>query len=523
MVAQLLRLRLQVLANAFRRGSRDVLRLVLGILITLALVYVLGLGLMELHTQSAEIIRDVITVAGSFILLGFFIVPLISRGHDSLDPRRFALFGLNTRSLAAGLALAGLLSIPVLALFAVAALSATAWAGHPAAVTLALLGAIIAVVTATLLGRLAQGLSSLFLARRKSREFSWLVSLLLLVLVGPALVLGASVLWNDDGLEVLGGVGDIIAWTPLGAVWSAPGDAALGLGGLAAARVAIALLTVAVLAWAWVRLVGYLAITPERSLARASIGGLGWFDALPGRPAAVIAARSMTYWVRDPRYVTSLLIIPVVPLVSMFALNLAGVAWQPLALLPMPILVAFLAWSVHNDLALDSSALWLHVASGVSGSADRLGRTFPVLLFGIPFILIGSMISVGLYGDWALLPAMLGVCVSLLLTGLGLASYFSARTPYPAVQPGDSPFQQPQTGGGYPGAVQAFSLVGMILLSAPTLYIAWRALVLDPAWSPVALAAGVGIGLVVFIGGIWAGGRYFDRHTPELMGFATAH
>ena len=44
----------------------------------------------------------------------------------------------------------------------------------------------------------------------------------------------------------------------------------------------------------------------------------------------------------------------------------------------------FLGWSLHNDVAYDRTAIWLHVASGVRGVADRVGRLVPVLIVGIP-------------------------------------------------------------------------------------------------------------------------------------------
>ena len=55
----------------------------------------------------------------------------------------------------------------------------------------------------------------------------------------------------------------------------------------------------------------------------------------------------------------------------------------------MPIVCLFLGWTVHNDVAYDNTAFWLHVASDVDGRADRLGRLAPPLAIGLPVAVIG--------------------------------------------------------------------------------------------------------------------------------------
>ena len=38
----------------------------------------------------------------------------------------------------------------------------------------------------------------------------------------------------------------------------------------------------------------------------------------PGTPTGAVAARALTYWIRDPRYAQSLITIPLVPAVLFF-------------------------------------------------------------------------------------------------------------------------------------------------------------------------------------------------------------
>src|SRR5690606_31848006 len=105
----------------------------------------------------------------------------------------------------------------------------------------------------------------------------------------------------------------------------------------------------------------------------------------------------------------------------------------------------------------------------------------------------------------------------------GLSSYISARLPYPAALPGDSPFQQPQSSGTLGGLSQALGLAGSLLVASPALAFAWFGITGDPGWHLPALIAGVGAGVIALVVGVWGGGLVFDRRGPEIMEFALSH
>jgi ABC-2 type transport system permease protein len=147
------------------------------------------------------------------------------------------------------------------------------------------------------------------------------------------------------------------------------------------------------------------------------------------------------------------------------------------------------------------------------------------LIIGIPLVLIGAPISTALSGDDAVLPSLIGVSFSLLLAGLGLSSVISARFPYPAVRPGDSPYAQPQVSGTGAGLIQSVAFFATIVLSVPAL---WFALVglLNPGvrtWPLASLAVGVGLGILLLALGVAWGGRIFSRRAPELLAFTLRH
>jgi len=518
-VAQFLRLKLQLLGNAFRRSVWQIIGLIVGLGYGLGIAIAVSSSLIGLRLASIPIAASAVTVFGTILVLGFIVIPIVFGVDDVMDPRKFALFGISSSRLTTGLAIAALVSIPTLVVALISLAQIITWARGPA-VLLAILGAPVIVATCVLCARVATSVGAFLLSTRRSRDATGVFGILLLLLIAPIFLLLLNVNWQHDGLAVLNGIAVVSSWTPFGAVWAAPADAAAGDVGGALLKELIALAFVGLLWLAWRYLVATMLVTPQRSAQAKSYSGLGFFTVSGTGQASVIAARSLTYWVRDARYHVSLLIIPIVPFVLIVPLMIAGVPTNVLALLPVPVMALFLGWSIHNDVAYDSTAIWMHVASGVRGRADRLGRVIPPLLVGVPVLVIGALICAPLYGDGRVFPAILGVGLGILLSGLGLSSIMSARFPYPAVRPGDSPFAQPQAAGTASSLTQSLSFVATFLLAAPTFWLGYRALVDGMLWAWAALACGILLGGVLLLGGILWGGHIFDRRSPELLAFS---
>ncbi|CAN5274212.1 hypothetical protein BH09ACT2_BH09ACT2_19230 [soil metagenome] len=525
MVAQFLGLKLRLLANTFRRSPLQVFGIVVGLLYAIGATGFTVAGFASLRRVEPVLAGDIIVAVGSAIVLGFLLVPLALGADNSLDPRSFSLFGIPANRLAAVLALAGLIGLPSLAIAAVAIAQVVTWARDPLSVIIALFSAVLIFATCLLAARVSSSVASLLLATRRARELTTLIMLVVLVLLAPAIALLASVDWDRGGLDALKSVADVAGWTPIGAAWSAPAEAASGNAGGAVLKLLIGAATAGLLWLAWRALVGWLLVAPQRRERASNYVGLGWFGRLPDSPVGAIAARSITYWIRDARYQMTLLAVPVAPLLFVVVLAVAGVSVSVLALIPVPVMCLFLAWSMHNDVASDSSAVWLHLASNTSGWADRLGRMVPALVIGIPLIAIGSPIAAAISGDDGALPSLIGVSSSLLLAGLGLSSVVSARFPYPSVRPGDSPYAQPQASGTGAGLIQSLTFFAAIALSAPALWFAVQGL-LHPgvtSWSTFSLLVGLGMGLVLLALGVLWGGRIYSRRSPELLAFTLRH
>lgn len=519
MAAHVLRLRLDLLLGSLRPGGRHRLRTLGGLVALVLIVAATCVGVLGLRTAAEDAAAAVTVVAGSAVTLGFLLAPLVVGADDLLDPRRFAVFGAAPRPLAFLLLPAALISVPVAALVVGAACAAAMWTGHRVDAAVAGLAAVLSVLTCVLLSRVAFAVAALVLRERRSRELTGLFLVAVLVVVVPVVVFLASLQWGEGVPAPLAAAVDVLAVTPLGAAWALP-SAAVGVTGPFGVELAVALATPLGLLALWVWLVDRLLTTTERPVSQRSQRGLGWFAVMPGTATGVIAARSLTYWLRDPRYLVNIVIVPIAALVTMVPLLVVGVPVEVAVLVPVPVMALFLGWLAHNDLAYDSTALWLHIASGVRGAADRVGRLVPVTLLAVPLLAVAIPLAVSVHGTWAIWPAMAGVCASLFLSGLGLSSVSSVLAPYAASRPGDGAFQQPQRTGG--GLAQGIVLVLAIAVSAPALWFAWLALGGDVEASWTALWTGLGTGLIVLSVGVAVGGIAFRVRSGRLMEFVEA-
>ena len=518
MAARLLRLRLALYAGRLRTGPRAAT--IVGTALLAAGILAAWWGAWSLRDAPAVTAHVVTVLAGAAVTAACLLAPVLTGGDDSLDPRRFAPFGVTARPLAMGLLLAGTVSPPILALALTSGAVIAVWAGGPVPAVAAVGGPLLGFACCYVIARVMTAVASWVLPARRPREPVGLLVLLFVVVLVP---LGVFLTSQSGSGSTSGGLvtaAAVLGYTPLGAAWAIPGLAAAGDPTVwLAAGIAVA--TVAAAVAVWFLTVDRMLHRPERSRIRERTG-LGWFAVTPTTPAGVIAARSLVYWSGDRRYRVNVVVVPVAALLATLPLLVAGVPPALVALVPAPLAALLLGWLPHDDLAYDSSAIWLHVASGVRGWADRVGRLVPVVLIGLALLAVGAPLSVMLAGDVTLLPALSGVCAALFLSAAGLSSISSVAWPYPVPSPGDSPFRQPQRTGGAGVGAQAFVMIGAVLLSVPTGWAAWLTLTGDGAWGLLTLILGAATGLAVLAAGIAVGAVLFDRRSDALMEFAEA-
>jgi ABC-2 type transport system permease protein len=516
--AHVLRLRLALVFGTLRGDARQVVRVSAALVVLAAATVAACWAMLTMRGAESDAVLAVTVLGGSAVALGFALAPVIAGIEDPLDPRRFALFGLDRSRLTVVLAAAGLVSVPILVLSAVAVSAAVVWSDHGVPLGVVMAGTLLGILTCSLLARVCMALATLYLRDRRSRELSGLFVLAVLVVVVPVGVFLASLEWRRAVPPQLLEAVAALALTPLGAAWGLPGLVATGEDVWMPAVVAVGTVAVLLVLWAWS--VRRLLTTTERPVAVRERGGLGWFAVAPGTPGGAVAARSLLYWFRDSRYVVNALIIPIAAVVTVVPLLIAGVPNELAVLVPVPFIALFLGWLPHNDIAYDSTAVWMHIASGVRGVSDRVGRLVPVLLVGVPLLAVAAPIAIMLHGRWAMLPALAGVSAALFLSGLGLSSISSVLAPYAVSRPGESPFQQPPRTSSRGAIAQGLVMLGVLAAGAPVLWAAWQALQGDSDAASVALWGGLAVGVGVLIVGVVVGALLFERRGGRLMEFA---
>ncbi|MCQ1949608.1 transporter [Arthrobacter sp. zg-Y859] len=517
MVAHLLRLKLLLLRNSLKRSPWQLVGIILGGLYALSLLVVLA-GALFVFGADPALARTAVILAGSTAVVAWAVIPVASSGLDlTLDPARFTTYAVPVPQLLAGLAAGGLIGIPgAVTLLAVLA-QAASWYRSPAALAAALVLSAVAVFTCLIAARVAVAAAVSLTGSRRFREFTGLLMIIPLVLLGPIIAGVADGI--RAGAEFLPGLAEVLSWTPLGAVWAVPGDIAIGHYGAAAAKTLISAAFLALLVLAWKTLLLRALVRPPQAGAGRKAAGLGLLARFPATPTGAVAARSLIYWLRDPRYSASLLILPLLVVVLLFAGNNAGAEaglMVPLALGP---LVAFmLGFSISADVSYDSTAFALHLATGVSGRADRAGRALACAVLSVPAVLAAAVLPAALTGHADLIAPVLGVSLAALMIGLGVSSAVSARYTYNVPLPGENAFKTPPGSTGRALLVQgAFSLVTFALL-VPVLVPGVLAVVLESTlWGVVTLLAGLLLGAAVLILGIRLGGRWLDARGPELL------
>lgn len=516
MVAVLIRLKLALLANAFRRSPWQVVGMVLAMLYGLGLTIGALAAIPLLARQDVDFLRAYWVVGGSMAVLGWTIVPLVSGGADmTLDPRRFATFAVRHRSLLWGLGLAAVVGVPGLVTTVLAlANSFVWWDTAPRLIPVALICATVGVATCVLGSRAA----TVVLGRLLSTRFARIVMALGIVVPLVAFVLLVSRASGSGPVQVdanlLPTIAEVLSWTPVGAVWAVTTEVASGSWVVAGLKSAIAVVTVVTLAVVWSRGMRTSMETPDDgrkgSAAHRGLGLLGRVRT----PTGAMVARCLVYWFRDARYAAGLAIVPFIPFVLYLASGGHGVLMLSLG----PFVAFVLGWAISVDVAYDGQAFWMQLASNVPGRADRWGRVLAVLVIAVPVELLAVGGSLWATGRWDATAPVVGMTVGVLLVSCGLASVMSVLFVYPVPAAGENPFTAPTGGAAINMATQMVGWMGLMVCVSPVLVVGVLAVARHSVLLGLVCAAlGVVGGGAVLWGGATFGGRRLDLRGPDLM------
>lgn len=520
MAGHFLQLRRDALRGAFDRTSGQRVRRIRFLAATAALALVsLAVALLDarLGDAAAPALAGLIaTVGAAFGGMSYFDL-------DPTPPRKLALVGVPAARSARISFGHGFLGLPFLLLL-VASLVVVVREGLAADDPMAWLwlagGAVIGgsiIVTVARIG----GFIGTALDRLHGAGDWWrLLAILLGLGLAPALFLSLLAPAQQGGLPEL--VSLVLAWSPVGAPWAAAAAYATGGALSAALHLAVGVVTLAVLLAVYARWAQRQHAFALHTHWRKSGLELGMFARFNDTPAGAVAARSLVYWMRDPRYQVLLAGIIALPMIILVPLAFVGLDPRVLATIPVPVLSFLLAWMLHNDLAYDGSAIWLHITSGMRGISDRLGRATPALVTSAFVIVTGTLMTALLTQSWTAALSNAGIALALVGSAVGISSVTSALAPYAVARPGDSPFSQPVRSWGAAAPISLAGAALCVLVAAPSIMLSVLG-VLHESWllHLCGFALGLVLGAIVLVVGLRMGGRVFERRTSEIMSFAS--
>lgn len=529
-IATIVRLRWALTWAALRKSVWQTIGYVLSLLVGIGLVVGAGALAWFLGDPAgmgavpgyATVLETVVVIVGTFATLFVALVQLMLIGEGvTMSPRKFELYGIPDRELHAGLLVSGLSGLPAICGLLSLLLWSLAyrWMGA-GAVVMAVVAAPLAIVTMVSLSKMVISAATTLVRSTRGRNLLYCVVLVVFILICeiPSLTI------NSQDVEVLSiepfaAIAGVMAWTPLGAAFQLPFDAAAGDWAPAAGRVAVLAVT-----WAVCFLVSTWCLRRERltvgaGTSSASVKGIGAFARTPDSVSGAVSARLFTYLRRDPRQ-GMMFIFPLL-FVVLFAIQSHGITvmvWQGLLWGGL-----FVALAEANGLSYDGRGWTMQALCGVRGVDDRIGR---VRVYATLTVLYTLVLTVGCFvftGDWSSAGGVAtgltfaAAAVGLAFCGLGLAEVLSCVLMYP-VPSIDKPFSTPQ---GRAVAQMLFPfahILGTLLLMLPTVLVL-VALLLAGLWDmywlliPVSLADGIGFLAL----GSWLGGKLIDARMPAIV------
>ncbi|MCI1218109.1 ABC transporter permease [Bifidobacterium crudilactis] len=532
------RLRWALTIAAMRKSSWQLVGYIFSLLIGLSMVVGIGvaawfLGTLDFqngHSWNFRLLYTIIVLGGAVVGLLCALVQVMLIGEGStLNPKKFALFGIPDRTLQSGLTLAGLSGIPAISgLLSLLLLTLAYRHLGIGMMVVSVIAAPLTVITIMSVSKLVISLASTMMHSRRSQAVLYIV--VMVVIVGLSNTPNIIINSGDPTqltLDPFTMIARVFSWTPFGAPFQLPFDAQSGDWLALVARVLIIAAT-----WAVCFLGGVWCLSRDRKFAgkaeqAKTLKGIGPFSWMPNSTSGAVSARLLSYLRRDPRQAMFLL-FPLIFLI-LFALqsgNLPELVWMAPAFSAL-----FLVMAEANGLAYDGRGFIMQAIIGVSGRDDRTGRVRVYCSLGAVYLLLTCLVSAVVARSWTSSSGVLtavvvtGCSLGLFMAGLGIAEIFSCIFMYPVASM-DKPFSSPQ---GRALAQGFFPFIHMFACIAAMLPTGIVAIVLavtsvQGLWwilAPVALANGV---LFLYLG-VLLGGKLMDARLLKIVstldGFAS--
>lgn len=518
-VAVFLRLKSRLLGNSFRAAGWRKYVAVLGVLGGL---WFSTVGFLAFMISGLVDARDGYTIAvlgGTGLVLGWLALPLLAFGVDeTLDPTKFALLPVRRPVVLGGLLAAAMLGIPPIMTFLATQglVLAAARRGGVGAAVAAFVGTVVGLVLCVVVSRAVTTAMATVLRSRRARDLGVIMFTVIAAGLGPLQMAGLSIA-RFVGPDRLATVAKVIVWTPLGAPYAVGFDVAAGDWPLAALRLAIAVLGIALLlAWWGARLpdamIGAASASRRGTLTRTDQSGSGLVPmplrSFPQGPVVVLVAREWRYWWRDPRRRSSLLSMLVIGLLMpvLFQRTTGALGLTGAVIVSTGMVTSLLA----NQFGFDGSAWSGNILIGVPGRVEITARMIAITAIVLPPLALSTVIIGAVTNDDRLLAA-LGVAALSYSAGTALAVVLSVVAPY-ALPETSNPFAMSTGTGGLRGFLSLATMLGSAVAGLPLTLLTSGL----PGLLPFVVGLLLGVGVLI-AGAVVAGGVLDERACTVLQ------
>lgn len=531
-----LRLKWTLWKRSYRKNVGKIIGTAFGALYGLggmvALVF-LFLGT-TLWAGEGELFPQIVRSLGALTVLLWFLIPVFAFGlDDTLDPRAFALFPRSAKELQPGMFAAAALSLPSLFTL-IAIVIATAFEllwlivfGQGA--LWILLGAL-ALIPANLAGlalclllpRAWFAHSASRASSRKGRELGGTLGFMGLFVLIYAFSLSMQRIENLDIDWVraqLPLATEVLAWTPLGALFSVPMDLAEGRVLTALLRALIGAGTI-VLVWLWWRrsidVSLTSALTGDASSGQAKVSPLVP-RFVPVGPFGAVMGKSLRYWRRDTRYLAALGIYPVV-IVFFVAMGFMVPESRSMMLGLAVFMCAMTGLSLANEIGFDGPAGWVNIVAGAPARANLLGRIAAMAVLMVPAVVVITVALPLLYGLPQLIPMTVLGALGAMISGWGTSMVVGVLLPYPSSPPGTNPMKDKSASSSNAMLSMGIAMVTVFVPMLPPLGLGiWGAIVGNPALITGAGVLALVIGVVVLLVSLRIATVRLDARYPDIF------
>lgn len=529
-VGTFVRLRWTITFATLKRSAWQLVAFVITLIVAACSIVGALIGGIVLGAQSdplvGVVLRIAMPIAGAFAILLAVIIQLMIVGENStMTPDNFAIYGITDRRLTTGLVVAGVAG-PTGITFLLCLLAFTPAYAHfgAASVLTAVVAAFAVIVTAMLCSKALLSLFGVLVRSQAGKNIFYIVLMVIVILLAeaPSMTM-ASLDTAGAAIDVrhLVRASTVIGWTPLGAPFMLPFDAADGAWGVFAAHLLIVVATCAVCWWLTMWCLRYARTHNAAVSGGKAEKGLGMFTRMPDSPSGAVTARLLCMLRRDPRQS----VMFVMPLLIVFIFAFMGrqigdwYVWTGMVVSCMMFAIA-----EANGLGYDGRGFAMEVICGVRAIDDRRGRARAYVLVATVSIVVLFIISMVCSGFWRtpvgwLQGLTIGVCGwSWTLATIGVAEAMNPVFMYPTPSL-EKPFSTPQGRGAAQMFIPLLQMLLFVAVMIPTIAVIagigfggvfdqWY-----PVLIPIALANGVG---VLWLG-TWLGAKLLERRKLKVL------